>query len=159
MSFIQTYQQKYHNGHVMYLGIGANSNKNETNGGSLPPMANASNCTDGAPQHYWCQWLSPSVIAIGHCRCHLNGDNGAIKWRSHGQDYHQKEGSSPTIGYNGTIFPLKWYQCWPMAPMVMGCTIGAIISMTVGDNGKPSIPLFVARCSILPKSLTERLDA
>ena len=40
---------------------------------------------------HWRQWRSPFAplaIAIGHHSRHFNGDNGAIKWRCHGQDCH-----------------------------------------------------------------------
>ena len=72
--------------------------QNGTNKVPSAPMANTSNSTNGigTPHQHWRKWLSslvPSNIAIGYYWCHLNGDNGAIKWRDHAQDHHiQKKG-------------------------------------------------------------------
>jgi len=43
------------------------------------------------------------------------------------------------------LSPLKWHQ-WrsPFSPKVMGCTIGAISGIAIGDNGSPFVPFFVA---------------
>ena len=38
-----------------------------------------------------------------------------------------------------------WIQWWsPLVPMAMGCSIGAITSITIGANGSPLAPFFVA---------------
>ena len=37
-----------------------------------------------------------------------------------------------------------WIQWWsPLVPMAMGCSIGAITSITIGANGSPLAPFFV----------------
>ena len=79
-------------GHLAIGPIVTNGDKNGTNGDPLSLMANASNGANGAPHQS--SSFCANAIAIGtigdHWR-HLNGTDGAIKWRCHGQDRHQKE--------------------------------------------------------------------
>jgi len=85
-------------------------------------MADASNGANGAPHRHWRSPLAPLEIAIGHHWRHLNGDNGAIKWRCPVQDRHVKEGATMVIHWQS--IGDQWRQ-W--------ITIVAIVAN--GDNG------------------------
>ena len=73
---------------------------------------------------HWRHWRHSPLMAISFAVSLSNGTIGAIQMAP--------------MASNGNR---HWYQ-WrsPMVPMAMGCTIGAIIAITIGTNGAPMVP-------------------